>query len=462
MVKNVVAEKTRPGDLLSVQPVKAVVKSRWFPGVFQVLTLVVYLSVIALGFFGAANQSGFLNPGAFLVWVIWWPALVFVVLFAARSWCTICPLRLVSQKTDSSGLNLRVPKFIKKHRLTIALGVFLLHSAIVSFGVDDVGWLTAVYFLILLCLPLIVSLLFEPDSFCQSFCLVSGFIGSYAKLSPTELRAAEPEVCKKCHSNACLENCPSDLYMGTLDNNETCLLCFDCVKNCPSDNIRFSWRTPLKDLWASRKQSSLNALIVILLLGFMIEEVGEEWELIEQTATAVPRFLTSLGIPGSIYGYNWLDAVWLNLALPLAIIFGTAIVARLLVGKGKIFNYATTYVWGFTPLIFSLHLGKMVHRLNDNLGFASHALTNQAAQMSTEQIASFEPAPMWMGQTLEGLVIFALVTVGLLASFYVIYRLSRTFKEAVVGRRSAIAFYFTTALSGAVFLSTISHWFALG
>ncbi len=462
MIKSLVAEKTQPTDLLTVKPIKTVVKSKWFPRVFQIVTLVVYLSVIVFGLFGAANQSGFLNPGAFLVWVIWWPALVFVVLFAARSWCTVCPLRLVSQAMDSRGFNFRVPKLIKKHRLTIALGVFFLHSAIVSFGVDDVGWLTAVYLLILLSLPLIVSLLFEPNSFCQSFCLVSGFIGSYAKLSPTELRSADPQVCKQCHSNACLKNCPSELYMGTLDNNETCLLCFECVKNCPNDNIRFSWRAPFKDLWASRKQSSFNALIVVLLLGFMIEEVGEEWEVVEETVTAAPRFLANLGVPASFYGYNWLDALWLNLVLPLAIVLGGALVARLFAGKGKIFNYATTYAWGFTPLIFSLHLSKMFHRLNGNLGFAPYALTNQAAQMSSEEIANVETAPMWLGQTLEGLVIFGMVTLGLLASFYVIYRLSQTFKEAIVGHRSAIAFYFTTALSGVVFLATISHWFALG
>jgi len=255
--------------------------------------------------------------------------------------------------------------------------------------------------------------------------------------------------------------------MGNLDNNEGCLLCFECVKNCPEDNIRFSFRPFLTDLWYSTKRSLALALVIIILLGIIFEEVGEEWEVIEKATLVVPEALINLGIPGEIFGgYLYLELIWLNFLFPLAIVGITALIARALAGKGSIIGYIKTYALGFVPLIFSLHLAKHWHKFNGKLGYLPYVLNDSsgvttAAEISTKTLA--KPGPVFMSETIEGWFLMALATTGLIASLYVIYKISKTSfeDEPSIGTRSAIPFYLTILLCGIVFLLTIYNWFGL-
>jgi len=61
--------------------------------------------------------------------------------------------------------------------------------------------------------------------------------------STLELRSVDKDECLKCKSKACIRGadtgwaCPWNVYMGKLDRNNYCGLCFECVKSCPNDNI---------------------------------------------------------------------------------------------------------------------------------------------------------------------------------------------------------------------------------
>ena len=454
--------RSQPWDLFKISLVKAIVKSRFFPGVIQTVNLVLFLALIYFGFFGVSEASRYTNLASFLIWIIWWPSLVFTALLAARFWCTVCPLRLITQQLDSLGWQVRVPPVIKKYRFTLAIGLFLIHSIVISYKIDQSGKLSAIYMAVLLATAVFTALIFELDSFCKVICPLNGFIGTYAKISPTELRVIELAVCKGCRTHNCLKNCPNDLHMAAVKSNESCLLCFECVKHCPHDNIRFSLRQPLQDLWNPRGASLTNLLIITILLGIIIQEVGEEWETVAKVITFPATFLSQFGIPNTIFGYLWIESVWVNFMLPASIILLTASLIRIITRQGNVIHYARIYAAGFVPLIFSLHLSKMWHNFNSKFGYSQYLTDDPYGNTTAAQLAANlvqAPAPLVMSKTVEGFFLVGLVILGLLASIYVIRQIAKTYAGRSMGNRSALAFAFTTACCGAVFLSTIAHWF---
>jgi hypothetical protein len=80
-------------------------------------------------------------------------------------------------------------------------------------------------------------------TFCNYVCPISGFLSLYAMTSTVELRSADKDVCLKCTTKSCIRGsdkgwaCLWNVYMGKLDRNNYCGLCFECVKSCPNDNI---------------------------------------------------------------------------------------------------------------------------------------------------------------------------------------------------------------------------------
>jgi len=459
-------------NLLGIKFIREIVKSKLFPSALQVINLVMFLLLlIPLGWGVADKALRYTNFTSFMVWVIWWPTIVFAVLFAARAWCTTCHLRLIAKYVGRIGLQLKVPNFIKKYGTTITLlmllGLFFLHSSVVSYHVNHFGGLTAWYLIILLGYTIIVSLIFKKGTFCKSMCPLVAFLGPYSRMSPTELRSADKETCRNCKAKECIKNCTNNLYMGNLNNNEGCLLCFECVTNCPNDNIRFSFRPFLKDLWHTTKRSLAPAVAVVVLLGIIFEEVGEEWEIVDKATLAVPEALINLGIPGEILGgYHYLPSIWINLLFPLAIVGITALIAKALARKGSIVEYIEIYALGFVPLLFSLHLTKHWHKFNEKLGYLPYVLNdlsgvNTAAQISAKTLAT--PGPAFMPKTIEGWFLMALVASGLIASLYVVYKISkRSFEdEPSTGTKSMIPFFITISLTGIVFLLTIYNWFGL-
>ncbi|MCA9971747.1 MAG: 4Fe-4S binding protein [Anaerolineales bacterium] len=436
---------------------------RWFPGVLQALALLVFVALTVVGWQGATDETRYTNLGNLAIWVIWWPALIFVALFAARIWGTVCPIGFVTRHLGRFSLQLKVPRRIRKHKLAIVLGLFLLHSIIISYHVHHVPRLTAVYLLVLMGYGIAISLLFEKDAFCSAFCPLNGIIGTYAMLSPTELRSKNRETCKSCQAHACLDTCPRNLYMGAAESSESCLLCFDCVKACPENNVSFRLRKPLQGLWQRKNHTLPNALIVTILLGIIIEEVGEEWARFEEVTTAVPNALVQWGVPASLFGYDWLIAAWLNFLLPLLVLGVAALFARLLAGKGRVTQLFQRYALGFVPLVFSLHLAKMWHKFNTKLTLLPYAADDPggqltAAGLSTKTLAS---PPALMGSSVEGILLLLLLIAGLAATLYAIAQIARAETKPLLPRRGAIPFHATAVLLAAVFAVTIVNWFGL-
>ena len=452
-------------NLLNNRFINPAVKSSFFPAVFQFLNLAFFIILVLVGLGVTDEAFRYTNLSSFVVWVIWWPMVVIVALFAGRAWCTICHLKPVGDWINRVGFQWKPPRFLYRSGTSLSLiavvGMFVLHSSVVSYEVNHLAHLTAWYLIFLFAYCVLIALFFEKGAFCRAFCPLIGFFDLYTRLSPTELRVVDKEVCQACDvKKECVAKCPANLYLKTVNSNEGCLLCFDCVKNCSRDNIRFSIRPFFKDLWDKEQKRFTAALAVILLLGIIFEEVGEEWAALESVVTYIPKAaIDFIGGDGVILGgYHWLESLWLNLALPFCIIGFTAVVAKLIAKERSVFSYLTLYSVGFIPLLFSLHVVKHWHKLNGKLGYISNVIKDPsgvklASAASTN--ATPIPEPVFMSPSTELFTAMLLVMIGLLASLYVVYKISQNFlKES----KSAIPFAATLSMVGCVFLFLIYHW----
>jgi hypothetical protein len=168
-------------------------------------------------------------------------------------------------------------------------------------------WVTALLILSLMLIALAVHLFFERRAFCRYLCPIGGFLGLYAMLSPLELRSKDDAVCRKCRYKACYrgsstasENgggraaypCPVFEFAAVMDRNANCILCSECIKACPYDNLALRARPFFTDLVNIRKWRIDEAWLSLILL-----------------ATAVANLATKLG------HWGWLKD-WANLADP--------------------------------------------------------------------------------------------------------------------------------------------------
>ncbi len=215
-----------------------------------------YLFLIAALF---GTPVGNRNIIIVFVWILWWFVLIAVMVpLGSRIWCTMCPLpffgdwlqrrAVIKVRPGNSpgtqnrffGLHKRWPKQLSN--IWLQNFGFLLLATLSALLVTR-PMVSAVVFGTLILLAAVMALVYRLRTFCNYVCPISGFLSLYAMTSTIELRSVEKDVCLKCKFKSCIRGsdkgwaCPWNVYMGKLDRNNYCGLCFECVKSCPYDNI---------------------------------------------------------------------------------------------------------------------------------------------------------------------------------------------------------------------------------
>ncbi len=236
---------------------KRLVRMRSFQFLLILPNLFIFYLFLIAGFFG--TPVGNRNIIIVFVWILWWFVLIAVLVpFGSRAWCTMCPLpffgdwlqrrALIKVRPGKSpgtentffGLHKRWPKALSNIWLQNFGFLFLatLSALLVTRPI-----VSAAVFCALFLIAIALGLIYRLRTFCNYVCPISGFLSLYAMTSTVELRSADKDVCLKCKSKACIRGsdkgwaCPWNVYMGKLDRNNYCGLCFECVKSCPNDNI---------------------------------------------------------------------------------------------------------------------------------------------------------------------------------------------------------------------------------
>ncbi len=231
----------------------------------QVVSASLFILVIVAGLFGHQNPA--MNIAPLLTWTIWWAGLIFVILYAGKAFCTVCPwdaiatwierLRPWGPRGEGGGLSLglRWPRRLRNIWPAVILFVLLTWVEL-GLGITMIPRATAWLALGMLGMAVGSILLFDRKAFCRYGCLVGQVSGLYAQFSSIELRVTDPTACATCTTMDCYkgnergEGCPTFEFPKTMNRSTYCTLCTECIRTCPHESISIRARPWAADLVA--------------------------------------------------------------------------------------------------------------------------------------------------------------------------------------------------------------------
>jgi|Deesub1362A_J573_1020465.scaffolds.fasta_scaffold00067_8 polyferredoxin len=253
-------------DLLKVRVIGPILKRflQWRGAHFTLIlpNLLIFMVVLAAGFFG--NPTGNKNFSIAVVWILWFAAVEFLILFGSRTWCTICPLpafgewiarrRIYSVHNPRkwTSLGKKWPKSLNNMWVSALsfLGISLIVPWLVTRPV-----VTGLLFALLIAIPLFTHIIFDPQrNFCRSICPANGYIGYHSNASIFAVRSRDKSVCDKHRPKECIRGsptgygCPWKIYPGGHNENTYCGQCYECLRSCPLDNMTLKLRMIGQDL----------------------------------------------------------------------------------------------------------------------------------------------------------------------------------------------------------------------
>jgi polyferredoxin len=279
-------EKLRKINFLNYTSLKSLLKSRWYPLIFVLPTIIIFAIILIKLFFGSAEASS--NFGSIMVWIFLWPILPVLFLLFGRLWCSVCPLSRVSDEVQKNvGMHRKVPKFLQTYGVWIIIFAFIAITwADVVFGIVESPVNTGILLLFVLTGVVTMGAVFEKRAWCRYLCFLGGLSSNYSMSSALELRA-EREVCKTCKMPLCYKGngktngCSMFEYPRVMDSNRACNFCSNCIKTCNHDAIKITPRPPTSELWFIKKPRFEESFLATALIGIVVSQTMimlEVWE----------------------------------------------------------------------------------------------------------------------------------------------------------------------------------------
>lgn len=272
-------------DLLDVYFFNNLFSNRFFKPAVNFVFGIVLLIII---YYGLASEPDLRFHGGIpfattMIWDLWHPILAFTIIFVGRLWCFACPIGAVGDWTQS--LFSLKKKYPEKYRnLWIAVILFL-----VIFAAERHFFMftrnppnTALLLLFFTGLAVVMGAVFEKRAFCRYICPIGLVLGVFSMLSIIELRCKSKKKCADHDIKECVigteagKGCPVGEFPQTMERNNYCIMCMECVKSCSKDNIRISPRLPGADMIRSRKTHMDEAYLVHGIIIIFLFVMGME------------------------------------------------------------------------------------------------------------------------------------------------------------------------------------------
>ena len=378
----VVDEERFRVDFLSGRVGRFIRGARWFPVLFQVVILGVVLLLLWNGLGRGLDLEGAeletfrkTNLTTLLVWGIWWPSMIVVVVSFGRVWCTVCPLELVNRVADALARRVgwpraRLGKVVEAGWMVLA-AYLLLQLLVAGASLHHVPHYTSLLLVGLLSVAFVTGLVFRhPRSFCRGFCPAGALLSVYGRHTGVQLEVRDPAVCAACEGRDCTKeanryrfdgrSCPSLLRPYHRDPSDGCVLCFQCAKVCPHDNI--GWGVVDAEAPIRRKVllRPFEAGFVMVALGFVSHEVLEEVPWLDALFHRVPTAMASV-LPG--VDFAWLEAFWYLVLFPVAAWTVVSGLAYLLGYRGRPGSLILAAATGAAPVVAMAHLAKATAKI---------------------------------------------------------------------------------------------------
>jgi len=286
-------------------PFLRVVTNPLFPLVFQAAGLGVFVFLILAGW-GRHGIAGvkvegpliYTNLATLGFWVAWLMGLIVLLPLVGRLWCTVCPVGGCNDLLARVGAKKAYPRKLQNFGV-MAILLFGFTAGADLLRINRYPDYTAWFLLLVLGLAAAAGLVFKGRVFCRYLCPVGGMAGLFTRLAPVEIGSRDPAVCRRCETKACYlgesrwyrlswsgwhslfrmrrPGCPASIFPPEAADNANCLMCAQCLKNCPWDNLRWGTRRPGKGLWGESVRDRSEALLVIILAGIVVSRFSRFW-----------------------------------------------------------------------------------------------------------------------------------------------------------------------------------------
>ncbi len=341
-------------DTFRFTPLKKAMKSRPLLNILQATVLGIYLLLITAGLIG--TQVSHLNISTVAVFTLWWTGILIIILLFGKVWCSICPWHTTATWMKKRNLSLNKSWPAKLNNLYLGIGLLAVVTWFeVGFLVSHVPLYTSYLLIALLGISIGSAAIFKKRAFCMHICFIGAIQGVYSSISPMELRSRDKMTCKTCSRKDCLKGnekgnpCPVMVYAAAMERNDKCILCTECIKTCPYDNLALNLRLPASELFRVKHHRIKEATFVVALLGLTFFP----------SATMFPAWIEfRMSIPQETF-YLVLTMILIgSIVLPAIITYSFSWASRTLSGvkRHSVKDVFKVYTYSLIPLSLFYHL----------------------------------------------------------------------------------------------------------
>jgi len=345
-------------NILKLESVRRVFNNSTLRHSLQIFIAALISMIILSGIFG--SQKAAANSALVLTWGLWEPALVISTFFAARLWCSVCPIGAVNSFIGRTvGLRLKIPQFLRDYGIYFsAAGLALIFWVQSASVVIDSPRATALLILAVVLGAVIVGLLYRRRAWCRFLCPLGGMVGLLSSCSIIEMRSNYNICNNDCKTHACYagegtyEGCP--MYEGpfSLSSNLNCILCGKCIGVCPNKSPVLNLRLPAHELWTARSPEKGLVTLGLTLIATQVFRGLEMAEYFTMQPTGLYRWwITSIPIFLGLFAATYLASRYLS----RMVFYGSKIDA------GRSFGL---FIYGLIPLAtafeVAFHMGRLL------------------------------------------------------------------------------------------------------
>ncbi len=345
-------------DLFTLTSIRALLRSRWYPLALQLLSIAVFALVLAYSFLGSPHGEN--NLASSVVWFFWWPLLPFLTFLFGRVWCAFCPLstatgfllKRLQGKAGSEGWTWGKYGIWGSGALLL-----LLAWGMVVWRVVGTPSHTGIVLLALLAGSLLAGIFLGRLAWCRHLCPIGLLTGLYSTASVVELRP-RPEVCRtRCAGE---KSCPASERSGacflpqpfsSIDGNQNCNLCGDCVKNCRHASPRLRLRWPGQEPSPLARPALDAAVVVAIRMIVLMLDVVRMTEI-------YPAYMKLVVQSGLAIDYDLAFSLSLA-AFTVIVLAALAIASRwsAALARERFGANFARFAYALLPLILAAHLG---------------------------------------------------------------------------------------------------------